>query len=319
MIVLRRTESQLFTDKQIALLQTFADQAVIAIENTRLFEEVQQRTRDLSESLERQTATSEVLKVISSSPGELEPVFNAMLENAVRICDAKFGNLLLIDGDSVRWAAGAGTPPRLVEHLRSASFRPTPGSHLDRVMRTRQVSHSDDDANEPVIGASARLGGARSTVCVPMLKDETLLGAIFIYRTEVRPFTDKQIDLVKNFAAQAVIAIENTRLLSELQDSLQQQTATADVLKAISRSAFDLETVLKALVEAAARLCEADQGTIARQQGNEFFRVATWGFSDEFTQLVPRHSDYDWLILSQFRMGRSSGATRIWMLRATPG
>jgi len=318
-IVLRRTESQLFTDKQIALLQTFADQAVIAIENTRLFEEVQQRTRDLSESLERQTATSEVLKVISSSPGELEPVFNAMLENAVRICDAKFGNLLLIDGDSVRWAAGAGTPPRLVEHLRSASFRPTPGSHLDRVMRTRQVSHSDDDANEPVIGASARLGGARSTVCVPMLKDETLLGAIFIYRTEVRPFTDKQIDLVKNFAAQAVIAIENTRLLSELQDSLQQQTATADVLKAISRSAFDLETVLKALVEAAARLCEADQGTIARQQGNEFFRVATWGFSDEFTQLVPRHSDYDWLILSQFRMGRSSGATRIWMLRATPG
>jgi two-component system, NtrC family, sensor kinase len=286
-IVLRRTEAQLFTDKQIALLQTFADQAVIAIENTRLFEEVQERTRDLSESLERQTATAEVLKIISSSPGELQPVFDAMLENTVRICEAKFGNLFLIEGDTAHWAAGVGTPPRLAQFFtQSTWFRPTPGSHLYRVIQARQVSHTADDTAEPVIGVAARLGGARSAVCVPMVKDGGLVGAILIYRTEVRPFTDKQIDLVKNFAAQAVIAIENTRLLSELQDSLQRQTATADVLKAISRSAFDLETVLNALVEAAARLCEADQGTIARQRGSEFFRVATWGFSDEFTQLV---------------------------------
>ena len=216
-ITLRRLEVNPFSERQIALLQTFADQAVIAIGNVRLFEEVQARTRDLTESLQQQTATSEVLKVISSSPGELEPVFRSMLENAVSICDAKFGNLFLIDGDSAHWEAGVGTPPKLAEYFtQSKSFRPTPGSHLDRVMRTKQVSHTDDDTAEAVIGAAARLGGARSTVCVPMVKDGALVGTIFIYRTEVRPFTDKQIDIVKNFAAQAVIAIENTRLLNEL-------------------------------------------------------------------------------------------------------
>ena len=216
-ITIRRFEVKPFTDKQTELVETFADQAVIAIENVRLFDEVQARTRELSEALEQQTATSEVLKVISSSPGDLEPVFEAMLANAVRICEAKFGNLFLIEGDGCRWTAGVGAPPKLAEYFTQAtSFRPTPGSQLDRVIRTKQVSHTADYTGEAVIGVAARLGGARSTVAVPMLKDKELVGAFAIYRQEVRPFTDKQVALVTNFAAQAVIAIENTRLLNEL-------------------------------------------------------------------------------------------------------
>src|SRR5450432_1629770 len=231
-ITLRRLEVNPFSDKQIALLQTFADQAVIAIGNVRLFEEVQARTRDLTESLQQQTATSEVLKVISSSPGELEPVFRSMLENAVNICDAQFGNLLLIDGDRAHWEAGVGTPPKLAEFFtQSTWFQPTVGSHVHRVMRTKQVSHTADDMAEAVVGAAARLGGARSTVCVPMVKDDALVGTIFIYRTEVRPFTDKQIDLVKNFAAQAVIAIENTRLLKELRQRTSDLSQSLDELR----------------------------------------------------------------------------------------
>ncbi|MFZ1150932.1 MAG: GAF domain-containing protein [Xanthobacteraceae bacterium] len=227
-IFIYRTEVRPFTDKQIALVQNFAAQAVIAIENARLLNE-------LRESLEQQTATADVLRVISSSPGELEPVFQAMLENAIRICDAKFGTLLRRDGDAFRLAAGIGIPPELAEfHRQHETFQPVPGSPLDRAMRTKRVSHTADEAAEAAPSPPATLAGARSIVCVPMLKDDTLSGAIVIYRQEVRPFTEKQIELLTNFAAQAVIAIENTRLLNELRESLERQTATAEVLSVIS-------------------------------------------------------------------------------------
>ena len=276
---LTRDEVKPFTEKQIELATTFADQAVIAIENARLLNE-------LRELLQQQTATADVLKVISSSPGELQPVFHAMLENAVHICEAGFGNLFLIEEDGCHWAAGMGTPSKLAEYFTQRSlFRPTPGSHLDRVMRTKQVSHTADDTKETVIGAAARLGGARSTVCVPMLKDDTLVGAIFIYRTEVRPFTDKQIALVQNFAAQAVIAIENTRLLHELRQSLEQQTATAEVLRVISSSPGELEPVFEAMLQNAVHVCDAKFGNIYRWDGDSLHLLATHNTPRAFAEV----------------------------------
>src|SRR3974390_3566491 len=276
-----KAEAVPFSGRQIQLLNTFADQALIAIENVRLFGAEQARTRELSEALEQQTATSEVLKIISSSPGDLNPVFNAMLANATRICEAKFGSLLLFDGEAFRFAAEHGTPREYSEFVRRRGpFRPLPGSHLDRVMRTKQVSHTADYAAEGIPTPPVKLGGARSTVDVPMLKDDELIGVFSIYRQEVRPFTDKQIELVKNFAAQAVIAIENTRLLNELRqrttdlsESLEQQTATSEVLKVISSSGGELNPVFKAILENATRICDAKFGMLVLTE-NEKFRMA---------------------------------------------
>jgi len=282
-IVLRRTEARLFSERQIALLQTFADQAVIAIENARLFEEVQARTRELAESLERQTATSEVLGVISSSPGELEGVFDILLENSTRLCAAQSANLYLFEGDALRIVAMRGAPPEWAEfRRREPVIRPTPNNALGRLVATKQLIHIPDITIEQAFAdrdpqrmASVDLAGVRTVLAVPILKEARLIGAITIWRPEVHPFDQKHVELVTNFAKQAGIAIENARLLNELRESLQQQTATAEVLKVISRATFDLPRVLDTLVESAASLCDSDDTAIFQRDG-EVLRVVSY-------------------------------------------
>ncbi len=266
---IRRTEVNPFTDKQIALLGTFAAQAVIAIENARLLNELRQ-------SLEQQTATSDVLRVISSSPGELEPVFQAMLENAVRICEAKFGILFRFERDVVRPAGMVRVSPEFAEFVRHG-VRPSPVTAVGRVAASKKAVHIIDlqadpgyRERDPMLVAGVELAGIRTLVAVPMLKENTVIGVIGVYRQEVQPFTDKQIALVQNFADQAVIAIENTRLLNELRQSLEQQTATADVLRIISSSPGELEPVFQAMLTNAMRICEAKFGHLLLYDGESF-------------------------------------------------
>jgi two-component system NtrC family sensor kinase len=238
-IILRRTEVLPFSDKQIALLQTFADQAVIAIENVRLFDEVQAKTADLTESLEQQTATSEVLQVIGSTPGDLEPVFKSMLENATRVCGANFGQMNLYADGRFRPVALYNMPPAYAASLaHGPPFQPHSQSGLGTVARTHQVVHIEDSRKlppylegDPSVVAISDLAGARSYFVVPMLKENELIGAITIYRQEVKPFTVKQTELVANFANQAVIAIDNTRLLNELRERTTELSQSLDELR----------------------------------------------------------------------------------------
>ena len=276
-IAIYRKKVRPFTDKQIELVTNFASQAVIAIENTRLLNELRQRTDDLSESLEQQTATSEVLKVISSSPGKLEPVFQAMLQNAVSICEAKFGSMVLYDGDAFRRVALHGAPNAFAALQERDPIVPRSAHSLYRVADTKQLVHIADMALESPEEPIAKFAGGRTLLIVPMLKETELVGAIGIYRQEVRPFTDKQVELVQNFAAQAVIAIENTRLLNELRESLQQQTATAEVLGVISSSPGELQPVFDAMLANAVRLCQASYGHMWLCEGNAFRTVALHG------------------------------------------
>jgi len=308
-LVVTRSAARPFTEKQIELIETFADQAVIAIENARLFEAEQERSRELFQAWEQQTATSEVLQVISSSPGDLEPVFETMLAKAVRICDARFGNIFRWDGEALHLVATHNTPAAFAELRKHTPLR-TQNPPVGRMVATKAVIHIADMAasqdyierRDRGIVAAVELGGVRTILGVPMLKENELIGSFFLFRQEVRPFTEKQIELVTNFAAQAVIAIENARLLTELRQrtnelgrSVGELRALGEVSQAVN-STLDLETVLSTIVAKAVPLSGTEAGAIyVFDDLQRLFQLrATYGMDQELIDaLTQRHIGMD--------------------------
>ena len=288
-----------FGEQHTRLLQMFADQAVIAIKNVGLFNEVKARTEELSEALQQQTATADVLKVISRSAFDLETVLDALLSSACRLCDADIGTIRYREGGEFRLAATFGCKPEWIEHFQRYSTKPDRSSVFGRTIVEGHIVHipdllADPDYNRP---EAQKLIGFRAALGVPLTREGEAFGVINLFRFNVSSFEIKQIELVQTFADQAVIAIENVRLFDEVQaktrdlsESLQQQTATADVLKVISRSAFDLQTVLDTLVESAARLCDADEGTIFQPRDGAYRLAAICGVSPKRREFFENHS-----------------------------
>ena len=303
-----RREVRPFTDKPVELVKNFAAQAVIAIDNARLLNELRQRTTDLTESLEQQRATSGLLQVISGSPGNLEPVFQTMLQNAVGICGANFGNMFLYEDEAFRTVAMFNAPEAYANARMGARLHPPSDSGLGRLVATKEVVQIADLRTveryvinrDPFVVAAVELGGIRTLLAVPMLKEGRLVGAIVIYRQEVRPFGEKQTELMKNFASQVVIAIENARLLNELRqrtddltertadltEALEQQTATSEVLQAISGSPGDLQLVFATMLENMVRVCHASFGAIHRCHGDVFQFVAEHNSPPAYANLI---------------------------------
>src|SRR5262245_61703799 len=288
-ISIRRTEVRPFTDRQINLLKTFADQAVIAIENTRLFEEVQARTKELQDSLDRQTATSEVLGVISRSPNEVQPVLDTIAATARRLCQAERAAIWRLEGETFRAVAHHGLPEERLESLYSARIPLSRGNMLGRATLARRAVQVEDVATDPELVAHA-LSRAHTVLAVPLLLKGEPIGGISLTRTRVARFDDKQVALVEAFADQAVIAIENSRLFEEVQartreltEALEQQTASSEVLQIISSSPGELRPVFDAMLANATRICEANFGVLTRLHGDVAEPVTTLGLPPELS------------------------------------